>query len=93
MTNKYNFDEIINRRGTDSVKWDLTTDAEVLPMWVADMDFKTSPEITEAILKKVSQAFPATALLLLIFSMQSLIGGKICTRLILKKNGFCQVRE
>lgn len=54
MANKYNFDEIINRRGTDSVKWDLTTDAEVLPMWVADMDFKTTPEITEAILKKVS---------------------------------------
>jgi len=54
MANKYNFDEIINRRGTDSVKWDLAPDAEVLPMWVADMDFKTAPEITEAILKKVS---------------------------------------
>ncbi|WP_379970159.1 MalY/PatB family protein [Epilithonimonas sp. UC225_85] len=44
----------MNRRGTDSVKWDLATDAEVLPMWVADMDFKTASEITEAILKKVS---------------------------------------
>lgn len=54
MANKYNFDEIIHRRGTDSVKWDLTKDAEVLPMWVADMDFKTAPEITEAILKKAS---------------------------------------
>jgi cystathionine beta-lyase len=54
MANKYNFDEIINRRGTDSVKWDLAKDAEVLPMWVADMDFKTAPEITEAILKKVT---------------------------------------
>lgn len=54
MADKYNFDEIINRRGTDSVKWDLATDAEVLPMWVADMDFKTVPKITEAILKKVS---------------------------------------
>lgn len=54
MANKYNFDEIIERRATDSVKWDLDTDAEVLPMWVADMDFKTAPEITEAILKKVS---------------------------------------
>lgn len=54
MANKYNLDEIIDRRGTDSVKWDLTTDAEVLPMWVADMDFKTAPEITEAILKKAS---------------------------------------
>lgn len=54
MSDKYNFDEIINRRGTDSVKWDLAIDAEVLPMWVADMDFKTAPEITEAILKKVA---------------------------------------
>lgn len=54
MANKYNFDEIIDRRGTNSVKWDLATTAEVLPMWVADMDFKTAPEITEAILKKVS---------------------------------------
>ncbi|KFC19511.1 MalY/PatB family protein [Chryseobacterium sp. FH1] len=53
MANKYNFDEIVNRRGTDSVKWDLAKD-EVLPMWVADMDFKTAPEITEAIVKKVS---------------------------------------
>lgn len=54
MANKYNFDEIINRRGTDSVKWDLSKDADVLPMWVADMDFKTAPEITVAILKKIS---------------------------------------
>lgn len=32
MANTYNFDEIIDRRGTDSVKWDLAADAEVLPM-------------------------------------------------------------
>lgn len=32
MVNKYNFDEIIDRRGTDSVKWDLAKDTEVLPM-------------------------------------------------------------
>lgn len=54
MAKKYNFDEIINRRGTDSVKWDLASDREVLPMWVADMDFKTAPEIIEALLQKVS---------------------------------------
>ena len=51
---KYNFDEIISRKNTNSVKWDLAKDVEVLPMWVADMDFKTAPEITVAILKKVS---------------------------------------
>ncbi|WP_027378977.1 MalY/PatB family protein [Chryseobacterium daeguense] len=50
---KYNFDEIINRRGTHSIKWDLCAE-NVLPMWVADMDFKTAPEITEALSKKAS---------------------------------------
>ncbi|RZJ37889.1 MAG: pyridoxal phosphate-dependent aminotransferase [Chryseobacterium sp.] len=53
MANSYNFDEIIDRRSTDSVKWDLSTDRDVLPMWVADMDFKTAPEITEAIIRKM----------------------------------------
>lgn len=51
---KYNFDEIIPRKNTNSVKWDLAKDAEVLPMWVADMDFKTAPEIIETLSEKVS---------------------------------------
>lgn len=51
---KHNFDEIIPRKNTNSVKWDLANDAEVLPMWVADMDFKTAPEILESISDKVS---------------------------------------
>lgn len=51
---KYNFDEIIERRGTDSVKWDWAKEG-VLPMWVADMDFKTAPEVIQAISDKVSQ--------------------------------------
>ena len=44
----YDFDSVIERRGTDSVKWSVGEGE--LPMWVADMDFKTAPEITEAIL-------------------------------------------
>ena len=47
---KYNFDEIIDRRNTSSLKWDISEGE--LPMWVADMDFKTAPEITEAIIKR-----------------------------------------
>ena len=47
---KYDFDTAVNRRGTDSLKWDVADNE--LPMWVADMDFKTAPEITEAIKKK-----------------------------------------
>lgn len=50
MTN-YNFDEIINRRGTGSVKWDEAR-AGVLPMWVADMDFAVAPCISEAIRRR-----------------------------------------
>ncbi|MDF2553955.1 MAG: cystathionine beta-lyase [Chryseobacterium sp.] len=51
---KYNFDEMVPRKNTHSVKWDVAKDPEVLPMWVADMDFKTAPEIIETISDKVS---------------------------------------
>ncbi|MBR1931814.1 MAG: pyridoxal phosphate-dependent aminotransferase [Lachnospiraceae bacterium] len=47
---KYNFNTPINRRGTDSLKWDVAE--QELPMWVADMDFQTAPEILEAIHKR-----------------------------------------
>ena len=48
----YNFDEIIPRRGTESVKWDVCAPG-ALPMWVADMDFKAAPEILEALQKRL----------------------------------------
>ena len=47
---RYNFDEMTDRRNTHSLKWDVKENE--LPMWVADMDFKTAPEITEAIIKR-----------------------------------------
>lgn len=50
---KYDFDEIIPRRNTNSYKWDSAADAEVLPMWVADMDFRTAPCIVEALKQRV----------------------------------------
>ena len=40
---KYDFDTIIPRRGTNSYKWDTPEEENVLPMWVADMDFRTAP--------------------------------------------------
>ena len=49
---KYDFDTVINRRGTNSLKWDVP-DGE-LPMWVADMDFPTAPPILAAIQKRAS---------------------------------------
>ena len=60
---KYNFDEIINRKGTGCVKWDAEapcstgdepSSADVIPMWVADMDFMTAPAIIEALQKRVA---------------------------------------
>ena len=47
------FDEIIERRNTNSTKWDANEKDGVLPMWVADMDFRTAPPIIEAIEKRV----------------------------------------
>lgn len=49
---KYDFDTVTDRRGTFSEKWDV--EANELPMWVADMDFKTAPEIIEALEERVS---------------------------------------
>ena len=51
---KYDFDELISRRGTNSYKWDSAADAGVLPLWVADMDFRTAPAITEALARRVA---------------------------------------
>ena len=42
------FDEIIDRRHTNSYKWDRYTDPNVIPAWVADMDFRAAPPILEA---------------------------------------------
>ena len=49
----YDFDSLIPRRGTNSCKWDSAADADVLPMWVADMDFRTAPAITDALRRRV----------------------------------------
>lgn len=50
---KYDFDSVVNRKNTNSLKWDLF-DVEV-PMWVADMDFKVAPEIQEALQLKINE--------------------------------------
>ncbi len=55
MTN-YNFDEIIDRKNTNSLKWDYAKKRgkpeDVLPLWVADMDFRTPIEVINAIKEK-----------------------------------------
>ena len=53
---KYNFDEIIERRNTDCLKWDSVEERwhkkNLLPMWVADMDFRTPPFLMDALNKR-----------------------------------------
>ena len=51
---KYNFDESVERRGTNCVKWDESADPDIIPMWVADMDFRVAPAIQKALEQRVS---------------------------------------
>ena len=51
---KYNFDEPVVRRGTNCVKWDETADPDIIPMWVADMDFSVAPAIQKALEDRVA---------------------------------------
>lgn len=51
---KYDFDTMTDRRGMGSLKWDVPE--RELPMWVADMDFETAPEIIEALKNRVEHA-------------------------------------
>ena len=48
------FDERVERRGSGSYKWDSSADQEVIPLWVADMDFRTAPVVEEALQRRVS---------------------------------------
>ncbi len=47
------FDELTERRGTGSYKWDEAGADDVIPMWVADMDFRTAPPVVEALRRRV----------------------------------------
>ena len=49
----FDFDEVIDRRKTDSIKWKV--EENELPMWVADMDFKTAPCIINDIKKRADE--------------------------------------
>ena len=53
---KYDFDKITDRRDTDSIKWDFAVEfglpADVLPLWVADMDIPTAPAVTAALIER-----------------------------------------
>ena len=58
----FDFDRVIDRRGTHASKWDMMaklsgiTAADAIPMWVADMDFAAPPGVTEALTADVTRA-------------------------------------
>ncbi len=51
----YDFDSPANRRGTNCYKWDIDSpEQDIIPLWVADMDFQVAPKIVEAIQRRVN---------------------------------------
>lgn len=56
---QFNFDKLINRRGTNCKKTDLLAQrygkSDLIPLWIADMDFAVSPEITEALVRRFAE--------------------------------------
>jgi cystathionine beta-lyase len=52
----FDFDTPLNRRGTGSAKWDKYRNRDVIPLWVADMDFKSAPAILQAIHERIDHA-------------------------------------
>ncbi len=53
MSETIDFDRPIERRGTDSEKWQRWQDRDVLPLWVADMDFAAPPPVVAALRRRV----------------------------------------
>ena len=58
MEKKYDFDRVIDRRGTGSVMYDRCKEMfgrdDVLPLWVADMGFAACPDITQALAERIT---------------------------------------
>lgn len=53
VVNKFDFETPVNRQQTGAIKWEKFADPAVLPMWVADMEFATAPQITEAMKQRL----------------------------------------
>jgi cystathionine beta-lyase len=53
-THAFEFDTPVDRRGTASIKWDKYGDRDVIPLWVADMDFASPPAVIAALLQRAA---------------------------------------
>ena len=79
----FDFDGVIDRRGTQSLKWDKYGQQDILPLWVADTDFKAAPAITDALHRRIDHGVfgysrPSPRLIQLIVQrMQRLYGWTI----------------
>jgi cystathionine beta-lyase len=51
----FDFDTVYDRQDTDSLKWSRYRGRDVIPMWVADMDFRSPPPVVEALRRRVEQ--------------------------------------
>ena len=83
MTRSINFDELINRQNSNSVKWDRYRGSDILPLWVADTDFKVAPEIIDAMRARVKHGLfgythaPETLYEVIVERLQRLYGWQI----------------
>jgi len=54
MQMKYDFDKILERRGTSSLKWDKYAGTDIIPMWIADMDFQSPPAVMDQLTERIA---------------------------------------
>jgi len=54
MADHYNFDAPVDRSGTHSMKWDKYKGKDIIPIWVADMDFLSPPAVRDALIKRIN---------------------------------------
>ena len=94
---KYNFDEIIERKGTNSVKYDISRNRskseDIIPLWVADMDFRTLPAVVDELVKLPGMAYLVTPVSMKITSRRYIIGIKIDLTGQLNLPGWYRCRE
>ena len=70
---KYNFDEVIDRKNTDSMKWSASYlerhfgSADCVPLWVADMDFRTAQPVIDAVTERAGHGIYGYALAGVVF--------------------------
>lgn len=92
-----NFDQPVERRGTHSLKYDFAEERgrkkDILPLWVADMDFKTSSFVQEALTVRQSMEFMDIQSRIRSIMMRSVPGWNAVTDGKLTKSGSQRLRE